>query len=105
QRAQLLGFESHAAAVTADETAKNPQNVADMLYRLAKPAARNALQEQADLCEQAGHDIEAHDWSFFSEKVRQAKYEVDTTAMQPYFEAERVLQDGVFYAATRLYGI
>ncbi len=105
ERAKLLGFDSHAAAVTADETAKNPQNVADMLTRLAKPAARNAREEQADLKAQAGHDIESHDWSYYSEKVRQAKYEVDTAAMRPYFEAERVLQDGVFYAATKVYGV
>ena len=105
ERAKLLGFDSHAAAVTADETAKNPQNVADMLTRLAKPAARNAREEQADLKAQADHDIESHDWSYYSEKVRQAKYEVDTAAMRPYFEAERVLQDGVFYAATKVYGV
>ncbi len=105
ERAKLLGFESHAAAVTADETAKNPQNVADMLKRLAAPAARNARAEQADLEAQAGFPIEAHDWSFYSEKVREAKYSVDTAAMRPYFEAERVLQDGVFAAATKLYGI
>jgi peptidyl-dipeptidase Dcp len=110
ERAKLLGFDSHAAAVTADETAKNPQNVADMLGRLAKPAARNAREEQADLRAQAADDlgssdIEAHDWAFYSEKVRQAKYDVDTAAMRPYFEAERVLQDGVFHAASKLYGI
>jgi peptidyl-dipeptidase Dcp len=105
ERARLLGFDTHAAAVTADETAKNPQNVEDMLKRLAAPAARNARAEQADLESQAGFPIEAFDWSFYSEKVRQAKYEVDTAAMRPYFEAERVLQDGVFYAATQLYGV
>lgn len=105
ERAQLLGFESHAAWVIADETAKNPGNVAAMLNRLAVPAAKNAREEQADLEAQAGHPIEAHDWAYFSEKVRQAKYDVDEVAMRPYFEAERVLQNGVFFAATQLYGI
>jgi peptidyl-dipeptidase Dcp len=105
ERAELLGFESHAAWVIADETAKNPGNVAAMLNRLAIPAAKNAREEQADLEALAGHPIEAHDWAYYSEKVRQAKYDVDESAMRPYFEAERVLQDGVFFAATKLYGI
>ena len=107
ERARLLGFESHAAWVTADETAKNPENVAAMLNRLAVPAARNAKDEQADLQAQVtdGSEIAAHDWAFYTEKVRQAKYDVDETAMRPYFEAERVLQDGVFFAATKLYGV
>ena len=105
ERANLLGFDSHAAWVIADETAKTPENVASMLTRLAAPAAKNARDEQSDLEAQAGHAIEAHDWSFYSEKVRQAKYDVDETAMRPYFEAERVLQDGVFFAATQLYGV
>ena len=105
ERARLLGFDTHAGYVTADETAKTPQAVADMLGRLAPPAARNARAEQKDLEEIAGHPIEPWDWAFYTEKVRKAKYDVDTAAMRPYFEAERVLQDGVFFAATKLYGI
>ncbi len=105
ERARLLGFDSHAAWVIADETAKTPANVAAMLSRLAEPAAKNAREEQSDLEKQAGQSIEAHDWAYFSEKVRQAKYDVDEVAMRPYFEAERVLHNGVFYAATQLYGI
>ncbi len=105
ERATLLGFASHAEWVIADETAKTPANVRVMLDKLAGPAARNAKAEQADLEGQAGHPIEAHDWAFYSEKVRQAKYDVDEVAMRPYFESERVLKDGVFFAATQLYGI
>jgi len=105
ERAALLGFDSHAAWVIADETAKNPSNVAGLLARLATPAAKNAREEQVDLEAIAGHPIEAHDWAFFSEKVRAAKYDVDEAAMRPYFEAETVLQKGVFFAATKLYGV
>jgi peptidyl-dipeptidase Dcp len=107
ERARLLGFDTHAAYVTADQTAKNPQAVADMLGRLATPAARNARAEQADLQKQIGaaFELAAWDWAYYTEKVRQATYDVDVAAMRPYFEAERVLRDGVFYAATRLYGI
>lgn len=107
ERARLLGFENHAAYVTADETAKSPRAVADMLNPLALVAARNARAEQADLQALAGDEvrIEASDWAFYTEKVRKARYDVDTAAMRPYFEAERVLQDGVFFAANRVYGV
>lgn len=105
ERAQLLGFESHAAFVAADQTAKTPENIAAMLEKLAPAAARNARAEQQKLEALAGHPIEAHDWAFYSEKVRAAEFDVDTAALRPYFEAERVLQHGVFAAATRVYGI
>ena len=105
ERAALLGFDDHASWVTADETAQNPQRVHEMLARLAIPAARNATIEKAALEAIAGHPIEAHDWAFYSEQVRAEQYDVDTAAMRPFFEAERVLQDGVFWAATQFYGI
>ncbi|SKC48205.1 M3 family metallopeptidase [Okibacterium fritillariae] len=111
QRARLLGFNSHAEYVTAEQTAKSPEAVSRMLGQLAPPAARNARAEQAALQEIVDeHEsepfaIEAHDWAFYSERVRQATYDVDTQAMRPYFEAERVLRDGVFFAATKLYGM
>ncbi|MHB1171580.1 MAG: M3 family metallopeptidase [Lacisediminihabitans sp.] len=123
ERATLLGFDTHAAFVTADETAKTPEAVTALLGRLAPIAARNARAEQSDLQAQVsrltsesadetgetgetgGFELAAWDWAFYSEKVRQAKYDVDTAAMRPYFEAERVLKDGVFFAATKLYGV
>ncbi|MCU1425187.1 MAG: peptidase [Microbacteriaceae bacterium] len=105
ERAALLGFDSHAAYVTADETAKTPEAVAGLLTRLAPIAARNARAEQERLREIAGEEIAAWDWAFYSEQVRAATYDVDTAAMRPYFEAERVLHAGVFFAATRLYGV
>ncbi|UJP10814.1 M3 family metallopeptidase [Microbacterium sp. KUDC0406] len=111
QRAELLGYPSHAAAVTADETAGEPQAVERMLRQLAAPAARNAASERArlqaivDETEEAPFAVEAHDWAYFTEKVRQAEYDIDSAALRPWFEAERVLQDGVFAAATKLYGV
>ena len=107
KRARLLGFSNHAAYVTADETAKTPEAVAAMLGRLAPVAARNARREQDDLQRQVtdGAPITASDWAFYNEKVRVAKYDVDTAQMRPYFEAERVLRDGVFFAATQVYGV
>jgi len=111
ERAELLGYASHAAYVTADETAGTPDAVERMLRELAAPAARNAraereaLQTIVDETESAPFPVEAHDWAFYTEKVRTARYDIDTSALRPWFEAERVLQDGVFFAATRLYGV
>jgi peptidyl-dipeptidase Dcp len=107
QRAALLGFPNHAAVVTSDETARTPEAVDAMLKRLAPPAARNAKAEQKDLQDIIGDafQLKSWDWAFYTEKVRKAKYDVDTSEMRPYFEAERVLQDGVFFAATKVYGI
>ncbi|WP_120493497.1 M3 family metallopeptidase [Microbacterium phyllosphaerae] len=111
ERAELLGYASHAAYVTADETAGTPEAVERMLRELAAPAARNAraereaLQAIVDETESAPFPVEAHDWAFYTEKVRTARYDIDTSALRPWFEAERVLQDGVFFAATRLYGV
>lgn len=107
ERARLLGFASHAAYVTADETAKTPEAVASMLGRLAPIAARNARAEQDELRAQAGNGCEpaSWDWAYYAEKVRRDKYDVDTAAMRPYFEAKRVLRDGVFFAASSLYGV
>ena len=107
ERARLLGFPNHAAYVTADETAKSPEAVASMLGRLAPVAARNARAEQTDLQEQIGDafPLEAADWALYTEKVRQARYDVDTAEMRPYFESERVMRNGVFFAANQVYGV
>jgi len=111
ERAALLGYPSHAAAVTADETAGTPEAVERMLRDLATPAARNAgaeraaLQQLIDETEADPFPLEAHDWAFYTEKLRTARYDIDTAALRPWFEAERVLRDGVFAAAGRLYGL
>jgi peptidyl-dipeptidase Dcp len=110
ERAALLGYDSHAAYITSDETAGSPAAVHSLLRELAVPAARNAVREQQKLqaivdAEPAPFPIEAHDWAFYTEKVRAAEYDLDRAALRPWFEAERVLQDGVFRAATDLYGI
>lgn len=110
ERAALLGYDSHAAYITSDETAGSPAAVHDLLRQLAVPAARNARREQEKLQAiiDAGGDpfpLEAHDWAFCTEKVRAAEYDLDRSALRPWFEAERVLQDGVFRAASDLYGI
>lgn len=110
ERAALLGYDSHAAYITSDETAGSPEAVHNLLRRLAVPAARNARREQEKLqaiidAKPSPFPLEAHDWAFYTEKVRAAEYDLDRSALRPWFEAERVLRDGVFRAATELYGI
>lgn len=105
ERARLLGYDNHAEYVLADQTAGTTQAVTEMLERLVPPAVANARKEQADLEEIAGHPIEPWDWAFYSEKVRKARYDIDSRRMRPYFELNTVLEKGVFNAATRLYGV
>lgn len=105
ERAQLFGKQTHAEHVIAVQTAEHPDNVHAMLRKIAPAAVRNAKAEAAELMKSAGTDIESWDWGFYTEQVRLEKYNIDTTKMRPYFELERVLHDGVFFAATKLFGI
>jgi peptidyl-dipeptidase Dcp len=105
ERAKLFGKETHAEHVIAVQTAEHPDNVHAMLRKIAPAAVRNAKAEAEDLKKSAGIDIESWDWGFYTEQVRLEKYNIDTTKMRPYFELERVLHDGVFFAANKLFGI
>ncbi|MEI6552234.1 MAG: M3 family metallopeptidase [Actinomycetes bacterium] len=105
ERAKLFGKETHAEHVIAVQTAEHPDNVHAMLRKIAPAAVRNAKAEAEDLKKSADTDIESWDWGFYTEQVRLEKYNIDTTKMRPYFELERVLHDGVFFAATKLFGI
>jgi len=105
ERAKLFGKQTHAEHVIAVQTAEHPDNVHAMLRKIAPAAVRNAKAEAEDLKKSAGTDIESWDWGFYTEQVRLEKYNIDTTKMRPYFELERVLHDGVFFAATKLFGI
>ena len=105
ERAKLFGKETHAEHVIAVQTAEHPDNVHAMLRKIAPAAVRNAKAEAEDLKKSAGTEIESWDWGFYTEQVRLEKYNIDTTKMRPYFELERVLHDGVFFAATKLFGI
>ena len=105
ERAKLFGKETHAEHVIAVQTAEHPDNVHAMLRKIAPAAVRNAKAEAEDLKKSAGTDIESWDWGFYTEKVRLEKFNIDTSKMRPYFELERVLHDGVFFAANKLFGV
>ena len=110
KRAELFGVKTHAEHVLQDRNAQNPENVHKMLKQIAPAAVRNAKLEGAELqktidANGEGFTLESWDWDFYTEAVRLEKYNLDTSAMRPYFELERVLQDGVFFAANKLFGI
>ena len=110
EQAQLLGYANHAAYQLDDQTAGNVQTVNTLLAKLAPPAVANARREVADMQavvdqEKGGFKLTAADWDLYSEKVRKARYAFDESQLKPYFELNRVLQDGVFYAATKFYGL
>ncbi|WIE66029.1 M3 family metallopeptidase [Curtobacterium sp. MCLR17_036] len=105
ERAELLGFPNHAAVVTADETAGTPEAVDGLLSSLVDAAARNADDERAVRSKTVGFEIESWDWSYATEILRGEQFAADSSALRPYFEADRVLHDGVFHAAGALYGL
>ncbi|EIE99082.1 M3 family metallopeptidase [Saccharomonospora glauca] len=110
ERAALLGYENHAAYVIEDQTAGSVRAATDLLHRLAPVAVSNARAEAAELAEEiarlgADHPLEPWDWAFYAERVRKRRFDVDDAELRPYFELDRVLRDGVFFAATKLYGL
>ncbi len=115
EKATLLGYPDYAAYGLADETAGRPAAVNQMLARLVPPALANAKKEAADnqklIDEQASagngqpFTLQPWDWAFYAEQVRKARFGFDQSEVKPYFELNRVMQDGLFYAAHELYGL
>ncbi|MGA0264981.1 MAG: M3 family metallopeptidase, partial [Lysobacterales bacterium] len=110
ERAQLLGYENHAAYRLESQTARTTEAVNERLATLAPAAVANARREEADLqamvaAEGGDFDLASWDWDFYTEKVRQAKYNFDESQLKPYFEMDNVLVNGVFFAAEKVYGI
>ena len=114
QRAALLGYGTHADFQLDDQTAGSVAAVNKLLAQIAPAAVANARKEAAAMQaivdqegdqEKGGFPIAAWDWAFYEEKVRRARFAFDGAQLRPYYEIRRVLVDGVFYAATKLYGI
>ncbi|MFE6689736.1 M3 family metallopeptidase [Streptomyces sp. NPDC057743] len=105
ERAALLGHPTHASWQVADQTAGTTDAVEEMFDRLIGPALANAEREAAALAEAAGGEVRPADWPFYAERVRRQRYDLDAAALRPYLELEAVLRDGVFHAATLVYGI
>ncbi|MYH14441.1 MAG: M3 family metallopeptidase [Gammaproteobacteria bacterium] len=110
RRAQLLGFVNHADYVLDDETAGAPVAVNKRLASLTPAAVANAKREADELQTivdntGGGFKLAAWDWDFYAEKLRRERYAFDESQLRPYLELESVLFNGVFFAASQVYGI
>ena len=105
ERAKLLGFDSHADYVIAEETAGNAAAARQLIADLAPAAAANAEAERKLASELAGEDLDGADWPYWQAKRREQELGIDEAEIRKYFPLEQVLTDGVFYAANLLYGI
>jgi peptidyl-dipeptidase Dcp len=110
QRAKLLGYSSHAAWKLEDQMAKTPQAALEFMDALVPIATGKAQSDAREIqkvidAQQGGFALQPWDWDFYNEQVRRAKYDIDDAQVKPYFELNSVLENGVFYAATQLYGI
>ncbi|MFZ0480814.1 MAG: peptidyl-dipeptidase Dcp [Terriglobales bacterium] len=110
QKAKLLGYPNFAAWRLEDQMAKNPEAALKFMDELVAGATAKAIAEGKDIqavidAQKGGFQLEPWDWNFYAEQVRKAKYDLDEEAIKPYFELNNVLENGVFYAATQLYGI
>ncbi len=110
EQAALLGYPDFATYQLAEQTIGGVDRVNRLLNEAAVLAVANARREAAAMdqviaADGANHPVAAHDWALYAEKVRQERYAFDENQLRPYYEMKRVLEDGVFYAATRFYGI
>jgi peptidyl-dipeptidase Dcp len=103
ERARLLGYPTHAHWRLADSMAGDPIAAMDLLMRIWPAAVARVREEVADMQALATHKIEAWDYRFYAEKVRQAKFALDMNEVKPYLQLEN-LRDGMFWAAGQLYG-
>ncbi|WP_114227443.1 MULTISPECIES: M3 family metallopeptidase [Sphingomonas] len=110
QKAALFGYPNWADYTLYDQMAKNRQTAVGFLDRLAAPTAAKQRQEAADIRalaqkEGATAPVTPADWTFYAEQIRKQRYALDNDQLKPYFEINRVLEKGVFYAANQLYGL
>jgi peptidyl-dipeptidase Dcp len=109
RRAQLLGYETHADFMLAENMARTPDKVYELLHKLWKPALAKAKAEARDLQEMVyedgyDFDLQPWDWWYYAEKLKKAKYDVDDEQLRPYFSLDNV-RKGAFAVASNLYGI
>ncbi|MBR9727006.1 M3 family metallopeptidase [Shewanella intestini] len=110
EKAALLGYKNWASYSVANQMAKTPDAVYTILDNLAPKAVNKAKNEAKDIQaemakEGANFTLQPWDWAYYSAKVRNAKFQIDESQVKPYFEFNRVLNDGLFYAMNKLYGI
>ncbi|HNV81960.1 MAG: M3 family metallopeptidase [Tenuifilaceae bacterium] len=109
ERAQLLGYKSHAQFVLEDNMAKTPETVNDFLMKLWGPSINRAKAEAYDIQkmideEESKFKLASWDWWYYTEKIRKAKYDLDEEMLKPYFPLENV-KKGIFLLTEKLYGL
>jgi peptidyl-dipeptidase Dcp len=109
QRAQLLGYKSHADFIISENMAKTPDKVFELLNKLwdaALPVAKREAADMQKMIDQEGDKftLASWDWWYYSEKVRKQKFNLDESMMRPYFKLDNV-RDGIFMVSNKLYGI
>ncbi|MCB2089324.1 MAG: M3 family metallopeptidase [Sphingomonadaceae bacterium] len=110
KKAALFGLPDWASYVMYDRMAKNPKTALGFMEQMVPALAATQRREAAMLNAQikadgGNYDVKPWDWSRYAEQVRAEKYDLDPDAVKPYFEVTTVLEDGVFYAANKLYGL
>jgi len=109
ERAKLLGYRTHADIVLETRMAKTPENVLNLLNNLLERSLRVAKRERDEMQKIAdatggNFKLEPHDWWYYAEKLRKARYDLDENELRPYFSLDNV-RDGAFAVANKLYGI
>lgn len=109
EKANMLGFKTHADYVLDETMAKTPDNVSKLLndiWKYAQPQAKKEAAELQTMIKKEGKDfkLESWDWWYYAEKLRKEKYDLNEEAVKPYFKAENV-REGMFAVANKLYGI
>ena len=109
ERAKILGFGSHADFMLDDRMAKTPEAVKGLLDRVWTPCQDKVAKEAQDLQSRIQEDggnfeLQPWDWWYYTEKIRQERFDLDEEAVKPYFKLENV-RDGAFEVARKLYGI
>ncbi len=109
-RAKLVGFPSYAAFTLDNQMAKTPETALKLMTDMVPAATARAGEEASRMqklidAQHGGFAMAPFDWQYYAEQVRKADYELDESQVRPYFEVDRVLRDGVFFAANRLYGL
>jgi len=110
EKARLIGYDNYASWSLQDQMAKTPEAVDAFLKQLIPASVSRAKAEARDIQQlidrqKGGFELEAWDWDYYAEQVRKEKYDLDENLTKPYFELNSVLENGVFYAANKLFGI
>ncbi|NDY95272.1 M3 family metallopeptidase [Wenzhouxiangella sp. C33] len=115
ERARMLGYDTHADYVLEEQTAGSVETVNELHERVGPIAVANARREGEALqalideaAEESGEEpfeLASWDWAYYTEKLRQQRFDFDDAEVRPYFEMRNVLVNGVFYSAEKLFGI